>query len=105
VVVSTALHEFFGVAVVEALCCGCLPLLPDRLTYPQLIPVQDCSVCLFERERELVERLRWAATHVNAVRDRTWRPVAAAYDWSRMATRYGDVLTALEQRPRRSATI
>ncbi len=37
-VLSTARHEFFGVAVVEALLAGCLPWLPDRLSYPELLP-------------------------------------------------------------------
>ncbi len=35
---STALHEFFGIAVVEALLSGCLPWLPNRLSYPELLP-------------------------------------------------------------------
>ena len=37
-VLSTATHEFFGIAVVEALLAGCLPWLPNRLSYPELLP-------------------------------------------------------------------
>jgi glycosyltransferase involved in cell wall biosynthesis len=37
-VLSTARHEFFGIAVVEALLAGCLPWLPDRLSYPEILP-------------------------------------------------------------------
>ena len=39
-VLSTARHEFFGVGVVEAMLAGCLPWLPDRLSYPELVPSQ-----------------------------------------------------------------
>ncbi len=36
IVLSTALHEFFGMSVVEAVRAGCRPLLPARLSYPEL---------------------------------------------------------------------
>ena len=36
IVVSTSLHEFFGISVVEAVRAGCRPLLPNRLSYPEL---------------------------------------------------------------------
>lgn len=35
--VSTARHEFFGITAVEAIAAGCLPLLPWRLAYPELL--------------------------------------------------------------------
>ena len=37
-VLSTARHEFVGMAVTEALVAGCLPWLPSRLAYPELVP-------------------------------------------------------------------
>ena len=37
-VLSTAKHEFFGIAVVEALFAGCLPWLPEKLSYKELLP-------------------------------------------------------------------
>ncbi len=37
-VLSTAKHEFFGIAVTESLLAGCLPWLPNRLSYPEVLP-------------------------------------------------------------------
>ena len=37
VVFSTANHEFFGIGVVEAMSMGVVPLLPTRLSYPELL--------------------------------------------------------------------
>ncbi len=47
VVVSTALQEYQGLAVAEAVWTGCRPLLPRALVYPELYP----EWCLFERGR------------------------------------------------------
>jgi len=38
IVVSTALHDFQGLAVLEAVAAGCRPLVPDRLAYREFIP-------------------------------------------------------------------
>jgi glycosyltransferase involved in cell wall biosynthesis len=34
----TSKQDFFGISIVEAAFCGVLPLLPRRLTYPELFP-------------------------------------------------------------------
>lgn len=37
VFVSTARHEFFGISAVEAIAAGAFPLVPRRLSYPEII--------------------------------------------------------------------
>lgn len=58
VVLSTALHEFFGVSVVEAVYCGAYPILPARLSYPELLPAESHDDCLYNDFDGLLARLR-----------------------------------------------
>lgn len=99
VVVSTALHEFFGAAVVEACYCGCLPILPNRLAYPELIPAEHQDACLYDDFDGLLARLRHAIGHVGEMRAFSLQPHMARFAWARMAPRYD---TLLEQTGRRS---
>ncbi|MCH8218977.1 MAG: DUF3524 domain-containing protein [Planctomycetes bacterium] len=41
IIVSTALHEFFGITVVEAVGRGAYPLVPARLAYPEVLGLHD----------------------------------------------------------------
>jgi glycosyltransferase involved in cell wall biosynthesis len=57
VVVSTALQENFGIAVVEGAAGGCLPLLPNRLSYPELLPADLHPRLLYTNTADLVNKL------------------------------------------------
>ncbi len=57
VVVSTAIQENFGIAVVEAVRHGCLPLLPNRLSYPEIIPERWHARFLYHDDDDLVNKL------------------------------------------------
>lgn len=47
VVVSAADHEFFGIAIVEAMAGGAVPILPDRLSFPELAGPEWREVALY----------------------------------------------------------
>lgn len=96
VVVSTAQHEFFGVAVTEAVAAGAVPVLPNRLVYPERIPPEHHGRCLYDTDDDLVDRLAWALTH-RAEREGiadALRPVMAEFDWSVIAPRYDAAFVA-----------
>jgi glycosyltransferase involved in cell wall biosynthesis len=94
VVVSTARHEFFGMAVAEAIAAGAFPVVPRDLAYPELLEelpteLQDLAFCppepapLARRLADLAERL---ARH-GRLYDRSEQPVQAMarYAWPRAA--------------------
>jgi glycosyltransferase involved in cell wall biosynthesis len=58
IVISTAIHEFFGLAMVEAVAAGCFPLLPHRLSYPEIIPPRWHETFLYRTDRDLRMRLK-----------------------------------------------
>lgn len=99
VVVSTAIQESFGAAVVEAMYCECVPVLPERLSYPQFIAPEYRDLCLYRTEEELVERLARLCADPDVAREgalgRAFRAEAAQYDWTVMAPEYDRRLAAL----------
>ena len=84
VVVSTAIHEFFGVSVVEAIYCGARPVLPNRLSYPELIPPAHHAARLYDDFEGLLGRLRAALASPEPCPD--LRVAMARFDWSEHGT-------------------
>ena len=89
VVASTAIHEFFGVAVVEAVYCGCRPVLPARLSYPEIIPAEAHEDILYG-EGELAAALGSALARPRAWSEDWQRTWVARYDWAGLHTRYDE---------------
>ena len=96
--VSTAFHEFFGISILEAAFCQTLPLVPNRLSYPEILPPGFHQSCLYDREEKLVERLEQALVDPQSTR-KTAKALAAqigTYNWKKLATEYDRLLEEVE---------
>ena len=71
VFISTADHEFFGISAAESIVSGVIPLLPDRLAYPELIRSSAHStrkqLFLYDGSAKgLVEKLEYISNHIRS---------------------------------------
>jgi len=98
IVVSTAIQEFFGISVIEAMYCGCVPILPRRLSYPEILPPEHHAVCLYDGQTALVEKLSAAIRDLPALKARDFRSIAVPYDWKNLAPRYDAALERIVKR-------
>ncbi|MEX1271310.1 MAG: DUF3524 domain-containing protein [Acidimicrobiia bacterium] len=92
IVVSTALQEFFGISVVEAIAAGARPVLPRRLSYPWLIPESHHESVLYE-PGAFASALRIALDYPYAPDG--LRSSMSTFDWSVIAPRYDAALEVL----------
>lgn len=95
--VSTARHEFFGIAVLEAAAHGVIPLLPRRLAYPELLSPESFPQLFYRHRHELFEKTLQALRHPEQrLEDRaSVQREAYRYSWSSLAPEYDRLLTAV----------
>lgn len=89
-VLSNSLHEFQGLAVMEAVALGAVPRVPDRLSYRELFPASCRYACAEDAHAEADNLVALIATDYHA-----WRggalasaPSMQAYGWQRLRDRY-----------------
>lgn len=83
IAVSTAQHEFFGIAVIEAIRAGCRPLLPDRLAYPELYDEQ-----YLYKEKGLYGALKECIAEQKTLSMSACRHMTDQFNWSYLKERY-----------------
>lgn len=93
VVVSTALHEFFGVSMLEASACGCFPLCPRRLVYPEIYPEE----CLYNTTNQLFKKLKYFCQRPWVVRNSKLKVNFGKFTWDNLCKEY---MKLLEEKPR-----
>jgi hypothetical protein len=76
--------------VVEAIYCGCLPVLPAGLSYPEILSAEAHARCLYSGYHDLLSKLR--AALADPISSPGLREHVARYDWSVMGPRYDTVM-------------
>jgi glycosyltransferase involved in cell wall biosynthesis len=94
-VISTADHEFFGLSMLEAIAAGAFPLLPTRLSYPELIPAPLHAACLYTDADDLFAKARARLLAPRAAPPSLRAHVAKCFTWPAVAPRYDGALETL----------
>ena len=97
-VISTADHEFYGISVLEAVQAGAFPLLPNRLSYPELIPEPLHAACLYDDDDELFRMACMRLTMPRAAPPSLRRAVIERYSWPVAARAYDEQFSVLSRR-------
>ena len=90
IVVSTSRHEFFGIAVAEAVSSGCVPVLPKALAYPEVWG--DAAIYHDHTPGTIADCIELSITIEPSAR---FESLADPYTWSQVAPRMDDAIEAL----------
>jgi len=102
VVLSTALHDFQGLSVLEAVAAGCVPVVPDRLAYPEFFSSQyrylsaldniaeeakSAASMLVKLSKEFLQKPRKLETKLSAL-----TPNVTQLSWETLSSTYSDTI-------------
>lgn len=86
IVVSTAIHEFQGLAILEAVSAGATPIVPDHLCYPE--QYAECYQYENGNSTALAQKLKHVLTTPLAVPDISgWYSDALRESWQQLLNR------------------
>ncbi|MBL7093145.1 DUF3524 domain-containing protein [candidate division KSB1 bacterium] len=86
----TSNQDFFGASAVEAIYCGCYPLLPNRLAFPEIIGIEYHPENFYDSFDLLVEKLGKLIKDFEVTRQQKINFDVDKYSWENMAGYYDE---------------
>lgn len=83
----TSTQDFFGASIVEAMYCNTVPLLPNRLAYPEHIPSRYHPSYIYE-EAEFENKLQDRICETKHLRSVNTQQYVSRYDWQNLIAEY-----------------
>ena len=87
----TSYQDFFGISIVEAVSNGNYPILPTRLSYPELFDFKNNSDLFYNNKSELKNKLINIINNIENIKDRVNNLsdyVFEKYSWMRITEKY-----------------
>lgn len=86
-------QEFFGISVMEAVYAGAIPLLPERLTYPDLFTIGQNSEYFYRTEEQLFVKLKEMLRGEYSLSPITHIP--ENYIWPKLISHYDELFLSM----------
>lgn len=80
----TSIQDFFGISIIEALYCGCIPCLPKRLSYPEIVPINSFNEFFYDEGEDIVTKLEYLITNYKSIDRTQFREITRKYDWKKI---------------------
>jgi len=98
IVISTALHDFQGLGILEAVASGCMPVVPDRLAYREFIPEQFRFISSADDAKKESETLASRLIELAGLHQRGALPAApdiSSVSWEMNRQKYAELIKEL----------
>ena len=94
----TSHQDFFGISIVEAVSSGCYPILPKRLTYPDLFDYKKNNFLFYNSDLELKDKLvsviKNIKNHTSIIKEIS-QETFDKFNWKNISKKYDSVFENL----------
>ena len=84
----TSNQDFFGISIMEAVYCKTIPILPNRLTYPELF--KSDRTIFYNNDNELIEKIKASINNLSSYKK--LNKLASKFDWTKIAKKYDIIM-------------
>lgn len=86
----TSQQDFFGGSIVEAIYCDCVPILPNRLAYPEHLNEETYSHYYYQADEVFFGKLQDTLIEFSNKEPLNGELLVGKYDWDKLIYKYDD---------------
>ena len=94
----TSNQDFFGISIVEAVGYGNYPILPKRLSYPEIFEYKNNMDLFYLQDDELLDRVIKAINNINNLNQRINKLssyIYEKYNWKNISKKYDKMFESI----------